>query len=152
MSDGNSYSAAEAAQVLGRSIKRVRQQIQEGKLELVPDSDPVRVTAQSVHELRDTLRTQGAKPGRAPASTGLTFEQVKELVESLTTKALEASQSERAALEAQREKIEAALRAELDQTRAELMQTQARQADLEQELATVRAAPTEEPRRRWWRS
>lgn len=152
MSDGNTYTAAEAAQVLGRSIKRVRQQIQEGKLEIVPDSDPIRVTAQSVHELRDTLRTQGTKPGRAPASTGLTFEQVKELVESLTTKALEASQSERAALEAQREKIEAALRAELDQTRAELMQTQAKTAELEQELATVKATPTEEPRRRWWRS
>lgn len=152
MSDGNSYSAAEAAQALGRSVKRVRQMIQEAKLEVVPDSDPIRVTAQSVHELRDTLRTQGTKPGRAPATTGLTFEQVMKMIDNFTSKQLEASQSERAALEAQREKIEAALRAELDQTRAELMQTQARQADLEQELATVRAAPTEEPRRRWWRS
>lgn len=152
MSDGNDYTAAEAAQVLGRSVKRVRQMIQEGKLEAVPDSDPVRVTAQSVHELRDSLRTQGTKPGRAPNSTGLTFEQVKELVETLTTKALEVSQSERAALEAMRDKTENALRAELDQTRAELTQTQAQAAELQQELATVKATPSQEPRRRWWSS
>ena len=152
MTDGNDYTAAQAAQVLGRSVKRVRQQIQEGKLELVPGSDPIRVTAQSVHELRDSLRTQGAKTGRAPAAAGLTFEQVKELVEHLTTKALEISQAERAALEAMREQTEAALRAELDQTRAQLMQTQAQAAELEQELATVKATPTQEPRRRWWRS
>lgn len=152
MNDGNSYTAAQAAQVLGRSVKRVRQQIQEGKLEVIPDSEPVRVTAESVHKLRDTLRTQGTKPGRAPAANGLTFEQVKELVETLTTKALEAAQSERAAVEAMREKTEAALRAELDQTRAELTQTQAKTAELEQELATVKATPAQESRRRWWRS
>lgn len=152
MNDGNDYTAAQAAQVLGRSVKRVRQMIQEGKLEVVPSSEPVRVTAVSVHELRNTLRTQGTKTGRAPTATGLTFEQVKELVENLTTKALEISQAERAAVEAMRQQTEAALRAELDQTRAELMQTQARQADLEQELATVKATPTQEPRRRWWRS
>jgi len=152
MSDGNSYSAAEAAQALGRSVKRVRQMIQEAKLEVVPDSDPIRVTSQSVHELRDTLRTQGAKPGRAPTTTGLTFEQVMKMIDNFTSKQLEASQSERAALEAMREKTEQALRAELDQTRAELMQTQAQAAELQQELATVRATPTEEPRRRWWRS
>lgn len=152
MNDGNTYTAAEAAKVLGRSVKRVRQMIQEGKLEAVPDSDPIRVTAQSVHELRDTLRTQGTKPGRAPAANGLTFQQVMELVETLTTKALEASQTERAALEAMRDKTENALRAELDQTRAELMQTQAQAAELQQELATAKATSTPEPRRRWWRS
>ena len=152
MSDGNTYTAAQAAQVLGRSVKRVRQMIQEGKLEAVPDSEPIRLTAQSVHELRDTLRTQGTKPGRAPTAAGLSFEQVKELVETMTTKALEASQAERAALEAMRDKTENALRAELDQTRAELMQTQAQAAELQQELATAKATPTEEPRRRWWRS
>jgi ribosomal protein L29 len=74
------------------------------------------------------------------------------MIDNFTSKQLEASQSERAALEAMREKTEQALRAELDQTRAELMQTQAQAAELQQELATVRATPTEEPRRRWWRS
>lgn len=152
VNDGNTYTAAEAAKALGRSVKRVRQMIQEGKLEAVPDSEPIRLTAQSVHELRSTLRTQGTKPGRAPTATGLTFEQVIEMIDNITTKALEASQVERAALEAMRDKTENALRAELDQTRAELMQTQARQAELQQELATAKAAPTEEPRRRWWRS
>jgi uncharacterized coiled-coil DUF342 family protein len=82
----------------------------------------------------------------------LTFEQVQQLVETLTTKALEAAQSERAALNEMREKTEQALRAELDQTRAELMQTQARQADLEQELKQVKAAPEVTSRRRFWGS
>ena len=152
MNDGNDYTAAQAAQALGRSVKRVRQMIQEGKLETVPDSEPIRVTAQSVHELRDTLRGQGTRPGRAPSPVGLTFEQVQQLVETLTTKALEAAQSERAALNEMREKTEQALRAELDQTRAELMQTQARQADLEQELKQVKAAPEVTSRRRFWGS
>ena len=146
MSDGNTYTAAQAATVLGRSVKRVRQMIQEGKLEVVPDSEPIRLTAQSVHELRDALKGQGTRPGRAPSPVGLTFEQVRELVETLTTKAIEAAQSERAAVDEMREKTEQALRAELDQTRAELMQTQARQADLEQELEQVKASP----RRKWW--
>lgn len=152
MSDGNTYTAAQAATVLGRSVKRVRQMIQEGKLEVVPDSEPIRLTAQSVHELRDALKGQGTRPGRAPSPVGLTFEQVRELVETLTTKAIEAAQSERAAVDEMREKTEQALRAELDQTRAELMQTQAKTAELEQELATVKATPAQEQRRRWWRS
>lgn len=152
MNDGNDYTAAQAAQALGRSVKRVRQMIQEGKLEVVPGSEPIRVTAQSVHELREALRGQGSRPGRAPSPVGLTFEEVQQLVELLTTKALEAAQSERAAVNEMREKTEQALRAELDQTRAELMQTQARQADLEQELKQVKAAPEIAPKRRWWRS
>lgn len=146
MSDGNTYTAAQAATVLGRSVKRVRQMIQEGKLEVVPDSEPIRLTAQSVHELRDALKGQGTRPGRAPSPVGLTFEQVRELVETLTTKAIEAAQSERAAVDEMREKTEQALRAELDQTRAELMQTQAKTAELEQELEQVKASP----RRKWW--
>jgi hypothetical protein len=76
----------------------------------------------------------------------LTFEEVRELVETLTTKALEAAQSERAAVDQMREKTEQALRAELDQTRAELMQTQAKTAELEQELEQVKASP----KRKWW--
>jgi len=146
MSDGNTYTAAQAATVLGRSVKRVRQMIQEGKLEVVPDSEPIRLTAQSVHELRDALKGQGTRPGRAPKPVGLTFEEVRELVETLTTKALEAAQSERAAVDQMREKTEQALRAELDQTRAELMQTQAKTAELEQELEQVKASP----KRKWW--
>jgi hypothetical protein len=145
VSDGNSYTAAQAAQVLGRSVKRVRQMIQEGKLDQLLDREPVEVTAQSVHELRDALKSQGPRPGRVPASTGWTYEQVKDMVDTMTTRALEMSQAERASLMRERDNTEKALRDELDQTRAQVTQLR---AQLEQ-------VPTQAPeapgiRRRWW--
>ena len=142
INDGNDYTAAQAAKVLNRSVKRVRQMIVEGKLEQVPDSEPKRVTAQSVHELRDTLRSQGAKPGRSTGTptTGLTYEQVLAMVETLTAptlKALETVQAERVAIESERRQVEEALRATLAEQAATITQ-------LEQQLAQ----PTTTPKRR----
>lgn len=137
MSEGT-YTVTEAAKVLQRSPKRVRQMIREGKLVALPDMEPQRVGAQAVHDLRDTLRAQGTRPGPAPQPTGLTFEQVLTLVDTLTTKAIEAAASDRAAADRARDDAEEALRNALAEERAKTVTLQAQ----------LEAA--EAKRRKWW--
>jgi len=62
--------------------------ITEKKLAPIPDSHPLQIPAQQIHDMREQIKTHGARPA-AQQGTGLTFEQVKELVESFTQKALE---------------------------------------------------------------
>lgn len=137
MSEGT-YTVTEAAKVLQRSPKRVRQMIREGKLSALPDMEPQRVAAEEVHLLREVLRTQGTRPGPAPQTTGLTFEQVLTLVDTLTTKAIEAAASDRAAADRARDDAEEALRNALAEERAKTVTLQAQ----------LEAA--EAKRRKWW--
>jgi len=81
-----SYSVSQAAKIIGRSTKRVRQMITENKLTPTPDTHPLQIPAQQIHEMREQLKKPGLHTGQG---TGLTFEQVKELVETFTRKALE---------------------------------------------------------------
>ncbi len=137
MSEGT-YTVTEAAKVLQRSPKRVRQMIREGKLTALPNMDPQRIAAEEVHLLREALRTQGPRPGPAPQPTGLTFEQVLTLVDTLTTKAIEAAASDRAAADRARDDAEDALRTALAEERAKIVTLQAQ----------LEAA--EAKRRKWW--
>lgn len=119
---GDSYTVSEAAKVLQRSPKRVRQILREGKLAAIPGSEPVRIPAADVHALRDVLRSQGPRTGPKPQpAAGLTYEQVRELVEELTRPALRALE----ATQETAEKVEAALRDELAAERAERSRLQA---------------------------
>ncbi len=124
----DSYSVTQAAKLLQRSPKRVRQMITEGKLVPLSDTRPLQIPAQQVHELREQLKTLGARPA-AQQGTGLTFEQVKELVESFTQKALEsaAAQQQQALSEQQQQAQE---------LKQELAAQRERVRELEQELAT----------------
>ena len=137
MSEGT-YTVTEAAKVLQRSPKRVRQMIREGKLTALPNMDPQRIAAEEVHTLREALRAQGPRPGPAPQPTGLTFEQVLTLVDTLTTKAIEAAASDRAAADRARDDAEDALRTALAEERAKTVTLQAQ----------LEAA--EAKRRKWW--
>jgi excisionase family DNA binding protein len=60
----DTYTVAQASSVLGLSQKRVRQLIQEGKLEQV-EGTPVRVSQAQVLDLRQARDTQG-KPSANP--------------------------------------------------------------------------------------
>lgn len=95
--------------------------INEGKLVPIPDSHPLQIPAQQVHELREQLKGQGARP-TVQQGTGLTFEQVKELVESFTQKALEsglAAQQQAVQLQQQQaQELKAELEAEREKVRA----------------------------------
>lgn len=133
----DTYTVAEAAKVLQRSVKRVRQMLQEGKLTAVPDSDPVRIGAQQVHELREALRDKPKRQRREPAGTGLSAEQVAAMVEELTRPTLRALEANKELAE----KVEGMLRDELAAERAERQRLQA-------ELDALRAAPPTAPERK----
>ena len=137
----DSYTVTEAAKVLGRSTKRVRQMLAEGKLVALPDTQPVRLAAEQVNSLRNALRNQGPRTGPTPQPTGLTFEQVQALVDTLTTKALEAAASDRAAADRTRDAAEEALRNELAEARA-------RALTLEAQMQAMQEAQNS---RKWWR-
>ena len=117
----DSYSVTQAAKLLQRSTKRVRQMITENKLVPIPDIKPIQIPAQQVHDLREQYKNPSTRAA-AQQGTGLTFEQVKELVESFTQKALESATAQqqqaqqlqqqqaqelKTELEAEREKVRA---------------------------------------------
>jgi len=117
----DSYSVAQTAKLLQRSPKRVRQMITENKLVPIPDIKPIQIPAQQVHDLREQYKNPSTRAA-AQQGTGLTFEQVKELVESFTQKALESATAQqqqaqqlqqqqaqelKTELEAEREKVRA---------------------------------------------
>lgn len=123
----DTYTVAEAAKVLQRSPKRVRQMLREGKLTALPDTEPQRISAQEVHELREALRAQGTRPGpQRQAATGLTHEQVVALVEELQRPMVRALEANREAAE----KVETMLRDELAAERAERQRLQAQLDEL----------------------
>lgn len=134
----DSYTVAEAAKVLQRSAKRVRQMLQEGKLTALPDTEPVRIGAQQVHELREALRDKPKRERREPAGTGLTAEQVAAMVEELTRPTLRALEANKELAE----KVEGMLREELAAERAERKR-------LQDQLDALRAQPAEAERRKF---
>ena len=64
--------------------------ITENKLVPIPDIKPIQIPAQQVHDLREQYKNPNTRAA-AQQGTGLTFEQVKELVETFTQKALESA-------------------------------------------------------------
>ena len=63
----DTYTATEASRLLEVSPRRVRQFIAEGVLEGVPNSKPLKIRAQSVHELRDERKKSGTNKPQALA-------------------------------------------------------------------------------------
>jgi len=73
----DSYTAREAARVIGRSERLVRQLAKTGRLEVV-STEPLRVSQESVHRERSTRR---AKPEKKPeAAAAITPEQLEQIV------------------------------------------------------------------------
>jgi len=73
----DSYTAREAAKVIGRSERLVRQLAKTGRLEVV-STEPLRVSQESVHRERSSRR---AKPEKKPeTSAGITPEQLEQIV------------------------------------------------------------------------
>jgi hypothetical protein len=144
---GETYGARQAAQVLGVSARRVSQLAQDGRLEVVQDR-PLRVSAQSVHELRAERRAAPAG-GRAQATPPESIaEQVERLVSLVTAehrKAIEAGEALLGEVSSQRDE----LRGEVERLRAEVERERARADELAERL-TVPQVVEEPRRRRWW--
>jgi excisionase family DNA binding protein len=127
----DTYTPTEASKLLGVSTKRVRQLVDEGKLEGVPDSKPLRIKAESVHNERESRGT------KKPESSGLlTLSEISFLIDQ----AREAG--ERSALLAitAREESEKYLREALAQEQAERKQAQEKLLLMSSRLAELEAA------------
>ena len=127
------YTVAQAAKALGRSDRLVRKLISEGRIDVVPDSKPLRVTEASVHRERNQRRNV-PPPSKSP--TAFTVDEVEALVQRAVSAAL--SETLPKMLEA-RDSSEALLRDEVARLHAEL---EAMKAATGQEQAAAR--------RRWW--
>lgn len=133
----DTYTVAEAAKVLGRSVKRVRQLIADGTLTVVPGSSPQRVPADQVRARRTAQRT--APPSGPVRARGMTPSEFQQALDAVLNQQRELVSSERAALEAVHRRAEDFLRAELDRERAARLQAEERLREL-----------TEAQARRWW--
>lgn len=127
----DSYTPTEASKLLGVSTKRVRQLVEEKKLEGVRNSAPLKIKAESVHKLRDERGT------KKPESSGLlTLSEVALLIDQ----AREAG--ERSALLAitAREDSEKYLREALAQEQAERKEATEKLLLMSSRLAELEAA------------
>ena len=128
----DSYSPAQAAQLLGIGVKRVRQLVASGKLKAVPKSSPLEIKAESVHkerELRGDKVTRSATPEKAFQLSSLV--EVLELIEAARqagrTEGIEIAQRQIESAETSRERTEQAL-----------FELQAQSSTLAAELAEAR--------------
>lgn len=116
----DTYTAREAAQLLGISERRVRQLADSGALVVAQDK-PLRLDAISVIEERKR-RKRSPKPEPSAAGAGLDAAQLRELVTAILSDLLPL------ALEGQR-RVEDSLRDELAASRAETAQLRAQLDD-----------------------
>ena len=138
---GDDYGREQAAQVLGISPRRVSQLVGDGRL-LVVQEKPLRVSAQSVHELREERRGRN-RDQRATLPPESVAEQVERLVTLVTNeqrRALEVGEHLLAEVTQQRDD----LKAEAERLRA---QVEAERERAENPRTQLEAAPV---RRHWW--
>lgn len=126
----DTYTPTEASKLLGVSTKRVRQLVTEGVIEGVPDSKPLRVKAESVHNERAKRSTNKPETSNLiPLSEVMTLiEQAREAGERSAHLAITA-----------REESEKYLRESLAQAQAETKQAHAEKETLIRQIATLEA-------------
>jgi excisionase family DNA binding protein len=129
----DSYTPAQAAELLGLSVQRVRQLVASGKLKAVPKSSPLRIKAESVHKEREERGdkvTKSTTPEKAFQLTSLL--EVLELIEA----ARQAGRAE--GIDIAQRQIESA-EASMQRTEQALFEVQAQSSALAAELADARA-------------
>lgn len=145
------YTVAQAATMLGRSPRWVRKLIDQGRLDVIPDMKPLRVTEASV--LAERSRSKSEKPRDDVDTFTMTEERLAQIIDQAVASAIERTLPRM--IEA-RESIEARQAAELElelhRVRAELTQVQAQleqQNSPGEEISVV--VGDSKKRRRWWR-
>lgn len=152
---GDNYGAKQASQVLGVSPRRVAQLAQDGRLEVVQER-PLRVSAQSVHELRAERRGSAASV-RANTPPDSVAEQVERIVALVTTeqrRAIEAQEHLLAEVSTQRDELRSEverLRTEVERERERAQEERARADELAEKLSTPPVVETPAPRKPWWK-
>lgn len=113
---GETYGTQQAAQVLGVSPRRVSQLAHEGRLSVVQEK-PLRVSAESVHDLRAERAGKSRHPLAAPPPESVA-DQVERLVALVTAeqrRAIEAGETLLSEVSRQRDEM----RSEVERLRAE---------------------------------
>jgi len=131
----DTYTPTESGKLLGISPKRVRQLVQEGTLEGVPNSKPLKIKAESVHNERERRGT--TKPAQ-----GLGLIPISEVAVLIEQARQAAERGAQLAITA-REESEKYLREALAKEQAER-----KQAEAELSLMTARLAVLEAAKRR----
>lgn len=147
----DAYTVTEAAQVLGRSPKRVRQLIAQGALSVVEGSSPQRIPATQVHARMKAQASGASVPGRVPVAPVMTAEAFQHALQAILAQQRELVATERAALEIAHARLEAFLKGELERLRAETEQYRADADALREELGRLQAERMDAVGRRWFR-
>lgn len=147
----DTYSAAQAAQILGVSERRVRQLVKEGKLAGERGTDgQVHIAQQAVNEERKRRRTNGpaaaaadgtktraARGTRAAATAAMDVDQLADRVATAVGQRLEGQ------LEITRQ-AESSVRAALDEERARRMEAEAKLEAAQARLVQLEAVQAEQ--------
>lgn len=133
---GDTYGTAQAGRLLGVSARRVSQLAHEGRLDIVQDK-PLRLSAQSVHELRTERSGRGAdqRSNVPPPIAESVADQVARIVEIVTTE-------QQRAIEV-REHLLSEITTHRDELKAELLAERAKVEQLQEQLS-------QRPRRSWF--
>lgn len=136
----DTYTATEASRLLGLSTRRVGQLVAQGALEGVPDSKPLKIRAQSVHDLRDERKKSGTSKPEALAVD------IEERIKEARLEGI--ALGERSALLAltAREDSEKYLKESLAEERATIARVQAEKEKLIERLAILEAAEANKKR------
>jgi excisionase family DNA binding protein len=143
-SSSDTYSAAQAAEIIGVSERRIRQLVAEGKLPGKRDREgTVRIPQQAVNEERRKRRAGPSGAGRVRKQASASGTAAKRTppvdVDALATAVASAvGQRIEGQLEVTR-RAESLVRAELDEERARRTQAEARLAEAERKLAALQA-------------
>lgn len=129
----DSYGTAEAGRLLGLSPRRVRQLVADGRLVAV-SSDPLRVDAKSLLELRDERRSEPATTSPATGQGEQIAAVLDRALQAVQTAAERAESAYRERL-AISDRTEQQLRDELFQERARALAAEQRVAELERIVA-----------------
>lgn len=133
---GATYGTAQAGKLLGVSARRVSQLAHDGRLEIVQPK-PLRISAQSVHELRTERSGRGAdqRANVPPPLAESVADQVARIVEMVTTETQKAIEV--------REHLISEVTSHRDELKAELLAERAKVEQLQEQLA-------KRPRRSWF--
>lgn len=134
----DTYRVAQAAAVLGRSERRVRQLIAEGRLTPLQQPGPVLIPQEQVHLLRTETGTRGDRTGSS-AYIEQALQAAQQAAAAAEKSATAAQESQRRAIESS-EKVEQALRDRLAETEATVRQQALQLEQLQQELQSAIAA------------
>lgn len=153
---GDTYNREQSARILGVSPRRVTQLAADGRLNVI-QAKPLRVSAQSVHELREARRSgtrdlRATVPPDPAADVAEQVERVVSLVVAEHRRAIEAGEHLLAEVTASRDDA----RSEVERLRADVERERAEVERLRQVVEDERAAResalalANAPRRRWW--